>query len=93
MEEKIKQHKSVFLYLLPLIMEYYKNTATYEKILTRIEQNMQISYYRFINRDSMIVYPFIEKRIGMREKAFRDFEAITFADENLKSKLLDVLNN
>lgn len=74
-------------------MEYYKNTATYEKILTRIEQNMQISYYRFINRDSMIVYPFIEKRIGMREKAFRDFEAITFADENLKSKLLDVLNN
>ena len=93
LKEKIKQHKSVFIYLLPLIVEYYKNTATYEKILARIEQNMQTSYYRFINRDSMIVYPFIEKRIGMREKAFRDFESITFDDENLKSKLLDVLNN
>lgn len=54
---------------------------------------MQSSYYRFINSDSMLVYPCIEKRIGMREKAFRDFEAIPFADENLKSKLLDVLTN
>lgn len=91
LKEKIEQHKAVFLYLLPLIMEYYKNTATYEKILIRIEQNMQSSYYRFINRDSMIVYPFIEKHIGMREKAFCDFEAIPFADKNLKSKLLDLL--
>ncbi len=91
LKERIKQHKSVFLYLLPLIIEYYQDTATYEKILVRIEQNMQINYYRLINSDSMIVYPFIEKRMGMQEKAFRDFEALSFADENIKTKLFGIL--
>lgn len=90
LKERIKQHKSVFLHLLPLIIEYYQDTATYEKILVRIEQNMQINYYCLINRDIMIVYPFIEKRMGMQEKAFRDFEALQFADENLKAKLFDI---
>ena len=64
--------------------------ATYEKILVRIEQNMQINYYCLINSDIMIVHPFIEKRMGMQEKAFRDFEALQFADENLKVKLFDI---
>ena len=89
LKERIKQHKSVFLHLLPLIMEYYQDTATYEKILIRIEQDMQINYYRLINSDSMIVYPFIEKRIGMQEKALCDFEALPFADEKLKAKLFE----
>ena len=92
LKERIKQHKSVFLYLLPLIMEYYDATATYEEILVRIEQDMQINYYRFINSDSMIVYPFIEKRIGMQEKALRDFEALPFADEKIKAKVFDIFN-
>ncbi|MBD5470080.1 MAG: hypothetical protein HDR19_02880 [Lachnospiraceae bacterium] len=91
LNERIKQHKSVFLHLLPLIMEYYEATATYEEILIRIEQDMQINYYRLINSDSMIVYPFIEKHMGMREKALRDFEAISFADEKIKAKLFDYL--
>ena len=91
LKERIKQHKSVFLHLLPLIMEYYEATATYEEILIRIEQDMQINYYRFINSDSMIVYPFIEKRMGLQEKAIRDFEELLFADEKIKAKLFDYL--
>lgn len=92
LQEKIKQHKAVFLYLLPLIEEYYQETATYNDILIRIEQDMQINYYRFINSDSMIAYPFIEKRIGMQEKALRDFESLSFADEKIKAKVFDAFN-
>lgn len=92
LKERIKQHKSVFLHLLPLIMEYYEATATYEDILIRIEQDMQINYYRFINSDSMIVYPFIEKRMGMQEKALRDFKVLSFADEKIKAKIFDIFN-
>lgn len=92
LQEKIKQHKEVFLYLLPLIEEYYQETAAYEDILIRIEQDMQINYYRLINSDSMIAYPFIEKRIGMQEKALRDFEALSFADEKIKAKVFDIFN-
>lgn len=92
LEERIKQHKSVFSYLLPLILEYYQATATYEDILSRIEQDMQINYYRLINSDSMIVYPFIEKRMGMCEKALCDFEALPFADEKVKDKMFEIFN-
>lgn len=92
LQEKIKQHKEVFFYLLPLIEEYYQETATYEDILIRIEQDMQINYYRFINSDSMLAYPFIEKRIGMQEKALRDFESLSFADEKIKAKVFDAFN-
>ena len=92
LKEKIKQHKSVFFYLFPLITEYYGATATYEEILVRIEQDMGINYYRLINSDSMIVYPFIEKRMGMREKALRDFDALPFADEKIKDKVFDIFN-
>lgn len=92
LQEKIIQHKEVFFYLLPLIEEYYRETDSYEDILRRIEQDMQINYYRLINSDSMIVYPFIEKRIGMQEKALRDFEALPFADEKMKAKVFDIFN-
>ena len=92
LEERITQHKSVFRHLLPLIMDYYQATATYEDILLRIEQNMQINYYRLINSDSMIVYPFIEKRMGMSEKALCDFEALPFADEKIKAKIFEIFN-
>lgn len=90
LREKIKQHKEVFFYLLPLIKAYYQETASYKDILIRIEQDMQINYYLLINNDSIIAYPFIEKRIGMQEKAMRDFEKIPFADEKLKAKVFDV---
>ena len=92
LEERITQHKSVFYYLLPLIMEYYQATATYEEILIRIEQDMKINYYRLINSDSMVVYPFIEKRMGMSEKALCDFEALIFADEKIKAKFIEIFN-
>jgi len=90
LKEKIKQHKAVFFHLLPLIVEYYQETSDYEKILIRIEQNMRIDYYRFINNESMLAYPFIEKRMGMHEKALRDFEAIPFSDEKIKAKVFDI---
>lgn len=92
LEERIKQHKAVFCYLQPLILEYYQATATYEDILLRIEQDMQINYYRLINSDSMIVYPFIEKRMGMSENALCDFEALPFADEKIKAKIIEIFN-
>lgn len=90
LEDRIKQHKSVFHYLLPLINDYYQATETYEEILIRIEQDMQINYYRLINSDSMIVYPFIEKRMGMCEKALCDFEELTFNDEKIKAKIFEI---
>ena len=92
LKERIKQHKAVILYLLPLIMEYYQETATYEGILTRIEQNMQCNYYRLLNGDCIIAYPFIEKHMGMTEKALRDFDAIPFADETMKEKIFRIFN-
>ncbi|MDE7206983.1 MAG: hypothetical protein K2N90_07490 [Lachnospiraceae bacterium] len=92
LQEKIKQHKEVFLYLLPLIQEYYQETASYGDILTRIEHDMQINYYRLINSDSMIVYPFIEKHMGMLEKALCDFEMLSFVDEQVKARVFDIFN-
>lgn len=89
--EKIEHHKAVFFYLLPLIKEYYQATDTYEKILERIEQNMQCNYYRLLNGDNSIIsYLFIEKRLGMAEKAFRDFEKVPFR-ETVRDKLWDRL--
>lgn len=89
--EKIEHHKAAFFYLLPLITEYYQATDTYEKILERIEQNMQCNYYRLINGDSSVIsYLFIEKRLGMAEKAFRDFEKVSFR-ENVRDQLWDRL--
>lgn len=85
---KIKQHQEVFCHLLPLMREYYQSTASYEGILERIDQNMENSYYRFINSDNLIAQAFIEKRMGLREKALHDFEAIPFSDENIKNEYL-----
>lgn len=84
--EKIKQHQKAFCYLLPLIIEYYHGTASYEGILKRIDENMKNSYYRFINSDSLISQAFIEKRMGLLEKAEHDFEAISFSNEGVKEE-------
>ncbi|MDE6619370.1 MAG: hypothetical protein K2K74_02565 [Lachnospiraceae bacterium] len=85
--EKIEQHKNVFYYLESLITEYYQSTVSYDQILERIKNNMKNSYYRFIQPENLIVQAFIEKRIGMQEKALRDLEAL-FADERLKNEFI-----
>lgn len=84
--EKVKQHQNVFCHLLPLMTEYYHGTASYEGILKRIDENMKNSYYRFINSDSLISQAFIEKRMGLLEKAEHDFEAIPFSNEGVKEE-------
>lgn len=84
MKKKIHQHQKVLCHLLPSITEYYTSTASYNTLLERIEQNMQDGYYRLINPDMRISHAFIEKRIGLNEKAVNDFNAISFSDENVR---------
>lgn len=84
LEDMINHHKSVFLYVLPLITEYYQETASYEDILKRIELNGDDGYYCFINPKMFIVKAFIEKRMGSQEKAQQDFERLIFPSENIK---------
>lgn len=86
LDEKIKQHQRVFCYLLPLMTEYYDSTASYEGILERIGRNMENSYYRFINSDSLVSRAFIEKRMGMQEKALHDFHEIPFSGKEIKEE-------
>lgn len=86
--EKIKQHQKVFCYLLPLMTEYYDSTASYEGILKRIDENIKNVYYRFINSDSHISRAFIEKRLGLLEKAEKDFDAIPFSNERIREEFL-----
>ena len=81
----INHHKSVFLHVLPLIIEYYHSTVSYEGILKRIELNMQNGYYRFINSQMYITRAFVEKRMGLQEKARQDFEEIQFVNEDIKN--------
>lgn len=90
--EKIKQHQKVFCHLLPLMMEYYYATASYEGILKKIDENMKNSYYRFINSDSLISQAFIEKRMGMQEKALCDFEKIPFSNESIREEYFKKFN-
>lgn len=90
--EKIKQHQKVFGHLLPLMMEYYHATISYEGILKKIDENMKNSYYRFINSDSLISQAFIEKRMGMQEKAFCDFEKIPFSSAGIREEYFKKFN-
>ena len=90
--EKIKQHQKVFCHLLPLITEYYHATASYEGILKKIDENKKSTYYRFINSDSLISQAFIEKRLGMQEKALRDFEELPFFSESIREEYYKKFN-
>lgn len=92
LSEKIKQHQKVFSHLLPLMMEYYRATISYEGILKKIDENMENSYYRFINSDSLISQAFIEKKMGMQEKALCDFEKIPFFSASIREEYLKKFN-
>ena len=90
--EKIEQHQKVFCHLLPLMTEYYHATASYEGILKKIDENMKNSYYRFINSDCLISQAFIEKRMGMQEKALCDFEKLPFSSESIREEYFKKFN-
>lgn len=92
LEEMINHHKSVFLCVLPLITEYYHSTASYESILKRIGLNTDNGYYCFINPQMFIAQAFIEKRMGLQERAQQDFENIRFSSEDIKNLYLKKFN-
>ena len=93
LHDKINQHKETFLRLLPLMIEYYRITPTYEDIIKRIDYNMKDAWYRFINSgDLMISKVFIEKRMGLQNQAQQDFEKILFSDEKIKDAYLKKFN-
>ena len=78
--------------MLLLITEYYHATASYEGILKKIDENKKSTYYRFINSDSLISQAFIEKRLGMQEKALRDFEELPFFSESIREEYYKKFN-
>ncbi|MDE6232237.1 MAG: hypothetical protein K2M60_02655 [Lachnospiraceae bacterium] len=88
LEDKITHHKEVFYHLLPLMKEYYCSTDSYEQLLKRIDYDMENSYYRFIGAVSLLPKAFIEKRMGLQEKAMQDFEEIEFRNEKIKNTYL-----
>ena len=92
LEDMINHHKSVLLHVLPLITEYYQSTASYEGILNRIGLNADDGYYCFINPCMFIAQTFIEKRIGLQEKAQQDFEKLVFPSEDVKNLYLKKFN-
>lgn len=89
LRKKVDQHKRAFLHLLPLMIEYYRVTSTYEDIIKRIDYNMESAWYRFVNSgDLMISKAFIEKRMGLQDQAQQDFDKILFSDEKIKDAYL-----
>lgn len=93
LEERIRQHKQVFNHLLPLITKYYAATASYEGILKRIDYNMKDGWQRFVNGGNlMTTQAFVEKRVGLEEKALQDFEAIMFVNEDIKQAYFKKFN-
>lgn len=94
LDERISQHKYVFYRLLPFVTAYYASTDSYEQIVKRIDHDMEDSYYRLINGECMwLTKVFIEKRMGMQEKAMQDFEdeRLSFRDEKVKDAYLKKL--
>ena len=92
LDERISQHKYVFYRLLPFMTEYYSSVDSYEQILKRIDHDMENSYYRLINGACMwVTKVFIEKRMGMQEKAMQDFEELNFGSEKAKDAYLKKL--
>ncbi|MCM1251754.1 MAG: hypothetical protein NC321_02960 [Clostridium sp.] len=92
LDERISHHKYVFSRLLPYITEYYDSVDSYAQILNRIERDMENSYYRLINGAcSYVTKAFIEKRMGMHEKALQDFEELNFTSEKVRDAYLKKL--
>ncbi|MDE6660144.1 MAG: hypothetical protein K2K01_08550, partial [Eubacterium sp.] len=85
LEKKINNHKEVFYHLLPLINEYYSATDSYEKILNRIDMNMESNkYYHLFG--ALLQKAFIEERMGKHKEALEDFNNAYFYNEKIKDE-------
>ncbi|MDE6412554.1 MAG: hypothetical protein K2K42_01465 [Eubacterium sp.] len=86
LEKKIRHYKEVLYFLLPLINAYYSATDSYEKILNRIDMNMESTYYQLLRAVSLIPKAFIEERMGKHKEALEDFNNAYFDNEKIKDE-------
>ena len=86
LKKKINNHKEVLYHLLPLINEYYSATDSYEKILNRIDMNMESTYYQLLGAVSLIPKAFIEERMGKHKEALEDFNKAYFNNVIIKDE-------
>ena len=86
MAELIRDHQVAWDTVCDEIRTYYEQTVTYEGLLENLRKQLEHKYYRFVNPGNCVVHAFVERYLGDNDKAQKDFEEISFTDDNTKDE-------
>jgi len=82
----VAEHLDAMAVIRDEMRSYYERTSDYAGLLAELGAITCEKYYNFIWPENQIVRPFIEKYLGMDEKAEDDFLKIAFKDDAIRKE-------